>query len=193
MRTRNKLLTSALVVAALGSVAALGVFGLFSATTQNSGNEISAGTVVLTDNDAGSAMFNITGVKPGESWTRCLKVTYNGSLPADIHQYESGRSGPLAPYMHLVLEQGTQPGGTFPSCSGFIPDGAGPSYDGPAFDALAVNFETGWTTVPHGQTLWNPGDSVVYKMIMSLDANAPVSVQGSSTGTFSNIYEARSH
>jgi len=49
MRKRNKLLLSALVIGALGSVAALGVFGVFSATTQNAGNEISTGTVALTD------------------------------------------------------------------------------------------------------------------------------------------------
>ena len=81
MKRRHKLLASALVVGVLGTVAAGGVFGLFSATTQNAGNEISTGSVALSDNDNGSAMFNITNAKPGDSWTRCIKVTYAGSLP----------------------------------------------------------------------------------------------------------------
>jgi hypothetical protein len=43
--TRVKIATSALVVGALGSLLTLGVYGLFTATTQNAGNEISSGTV----------------------------------------------------------------------------------------------------------------------------------------------------
>ena len=84
MSNSQKALASALVVGLLGGVVALGVFGLFSATTQNSGNEISAGTIAISDNDSGSAMFNITNAKPGDTWTRCIKVSYNGSLPADV-------------------------------------------------------------------------------------------------------------
>ena len=80
MKKSQKALASVLVVGLLGGVVALGVFGLFSATTQNSGNEISAGTIAISDNDAGSAMFNITNAKPGDTWTRCIKVSYNGSL-----------------------------------------------------------------------------------------------------------------
>src|SRR6478672_4209335 len=114
MTIRKKVLSSALVVAALGSITALGVFGLFSATTQNSGNEISSGSVALSDNDAGSAQFNLTGAKPGDTWTRCIKVTYSGSLPADVHRYVSGGAGPLAPYLHLTQSQGTQAGAVFP-------------------------------------------------------------------------------
>ena len=114
MSKSQKLLLSTLVVGVLGSAVVLGVFGLFSATTQNSGNEISAGTVALSDNDAGSAQFNITGAKPGDSWTRCIRVLYTGSLPADLKLYELGGGGPLSPYLTLKLEQGTQPENNLP-------------------------------------------------------------------------------
>ncbi|MGE0507267.1 MAG: hypothetical protein AB7P38_17945, partial [Solirubrobacterales bacterium] len=60
MSKLQKILASTVVVGVLGSLDALGVFGAFSATTQNAGNEISAGTVDLSDNDAGTAMFNNT-------------------------------------------------------------------------------------------------------------------------------------
>jgi hypothetical protein len=196
MKTRNKLLTSALVVGLLGSVTALGVFGLFSATTQNSGNEISSGTVTLTDNDAGSAQLNITGAKPGESWTRCIKVTYNGSLPADVHTYIVGGTGPLAPYLHLTLSQGTQSAATFPSCTGFTPDatnGTGVTYDGPALAAPAGDYETGANVVPFGQTAWNQGNSLVFKSVVTLDAAAPDPAQGSTSGAYAVFWEARNH
>ena len=82
MTKSKKVLLSAVVVGVLGSFVALGVFGLFSATTQNSGNEISSGVVSLSDNDAGSSLVNVTGAKPGDSWTRCIRVTYSGVLGA---------------------------------------------------------------------------------------------------------------
>jgi hypothetical protein len=194
MKTKNKLLASALVAGALGSVAALGVFGLFSATTQNSGNEISSGTVALTDNDAGSAQLNIVGAKPGDSWTRCIKITYNGSLPADIHAYVVGGQGPLAPYLHLTLSQGTQPTATFPSCTGFTPDatnGTGTTYDGPALGGPGSTYETGPTVVPFGQTAWGQGDTLVVKSVVTLDAAAPDLAQGNTSGPYTIFWEAR--
>jgi hypothetical protein len=196
MTIRKKVLSSALVVAALGSVTALGVFGLFSATTQNSGNEISSGTVALTDNDAGSAQINTTGAKPGDSWTRCIKVTYNGSLPADVHSYTVGGTGPLASYLHLTLTQGTQASPVFPSCTGFTADatnGTGVTYDGPALSGLSTDYATGSPVLPFGQTSWNPGDSLVFRSVVTLDPAAPDVAQGNTSGVFSIFWEARNH
>lgn len=194
MRKSQKVLVSTVVVGVMGSLVALGVFGLFSATSQNSGNEVSSGTVALTDNDAGSALLNITGAKPGDSWTRCVKLSYNGSLPADVHYYVTGGAGPLGPYLHLKLLQGTQSAATFPSCTGFTPDatnGDGMIYDGPALGGPTVSYETGPTILPFGQAVWNPGDTVVFKAILTLDPAAPDLAQGSSTGVFTVFWEAR--
>lgn len=194
MRKSQKLLLSTIVVGVLGSLVALGVFGLFSATTQNAGNEISSGTVALTDNDAGSAEFSIAGAKPGDSWTRCIKVSYQGTLPADIHKYVVGGGGPLAPYLHLTLAQGTESTAVYPSCAGFTPDatnGTGITYDGPALGSPKTSYETGTTVVPFGQTVWNPGDTLVFKSTLALDAAAPDLAQGQSSGPFTIFWEAR--
>jgi Camelysin metallo-endopeptidase len=194
MSKSQKLLASALVVGVMGSLAALGVFGLFSATTQNSGNEISAGTVVLSDNDAGSAMFNVTNAKPGETWTRCIKVLYSGSLPANLHIYELGGQGPLSPYLKLKLEQGTQAEATFPSCTGFTPDGTngtGIDYEGSAFGWVGTTYETGAPVVPFGKTSWGPGESLVFRATLTLNNEAPELAQGNTTGTFTIVAEAR--
>ncbi len=61
---------SALVVGVLGSLVTIGVYGVFTATTQNAGNEISSGTVAIADNDSGAALYNATGFRPGESISR---------------------------------------------------------------------------------------------------------------------------
>jgi hypothetical protein len=192
-RHGRKLLVSALVVGVLGTVSALGVFGLFSATTQNAGNEIVAGNVALTDNDAGSAMFNVSDAKPGDAWTRCIKVTYTGSLPADVRNYLRSTPGPLTQYVSLKLEQGTQLASTFPNCDGFTPDSVGTVYDGPISSALFGSYATGLVETPAGQTSWQQGDSLVLRVTMSLSASMPDQVQGTSTGSATVVWEARNH
>lgn len=194
MSKPKQLLTSVLVVGVLGSVVALGVFGLFSATTQNSGNEISAGTIALSDNDAGSAMFNITNAKPGDSWTRCIKILYSGSLPADVKLYELGGGGPLSPYLKLKLEQGSQAEPTFPTCNGFTPDatnGTGTIYEGPGFGSIGSSWETGAPIVPFGKAAWGPGEALAFRATLTLDVNAPEIAQGNTTGEFTIVAEAR--
>ena len=196
MTRRNKLLASVLVVGVLGTVAAGGIFGVFSATTQNAGNEISTGTVALSDNDGGSAMFNISNAKPGESWTRCIKVTYAGTLPADVHMYLRDATGPLATYLSLTMKQGSQAAATFPSCTGFTPDatnGDGTAYEGPVQSPVPGTFDNGLPVNPFGETSWAPGTVQVYQFRMLLDSAAPDTVQGSSTGTMTVVWEARNH
>jgi hypothetical protein len=192
MNKRNKLLLSALVIGVLGSLTALGVFGVFSATTQNAGNEISTGTVALSDNDAGAALFNVTGADPGDSWARCIKVTYNGSLPAEIHNYLQNTTGELAEFLHLKMTQGTQSSATFPSCSGFTPDATGVIFEGPITSPVPGSYEYGLPVAPAGQTQWNPGNSLVFKLELTLDATTPDSAQGATTGSMTALWEARS-
>jgi camelysin-like metallo-endopeptidase len=191
MRKSQKLLLSTVVVGVLGSVVALGVFGLFSATTQNSGNEISSGTVVLGDNDAGSSLFNITGAKPGDNWTRCIKVTYNGSLPAQVHLYLQNTTGPLANYLNLTMTQGSQASPTFPNCNGFTPDATGVIFSGPIYSPASGNWEMGLPVTPAGSAAWKTGDSLAFKFSITLDPATPDTLQNASLGTSTIVWEAR--
>jgi hypothetical protein len=193
MRKSQKLLLSTIVVGVMGSLVALGVFGLFSATTQNSGNEISSGTVTLADNDAGSSLFNVTGAKPGDTWTRCIKVTYNGSLPAAVHLYMQNTTGELAKYLNLTMVQGTQSSPSFPSCTGFTPDATGQIFEGPAYSPVSGSWELGLPVSPAGSTEghWIQGSSLVFKFTMTLDPATPDSLQNSSLGNTTIVWEAR--
>jgi hypothetical protein len=191
---RTRIALSALVVGVLGSISALGVYGLFTATTQNAGNEISSGTVEFTDNDSGSALYSATGVRPGEAITRCIKTTYVGSLPALVRLYSPSSPGPLAQYIDLTIAQGTQPTATFPGCTGFVADAGGTIFTGTlqAFEQTKTSYATGVATVPAGKTSWSSGESLVYRIQATLQASAPDSSQGWSSGTHSFVWEARS-
>jgi hypothetical protein len=194
VKKRTKIALSALVIGALGSLIALGVYGLFTSTTQSAGNELTAGTVELVDNDAGAALYNATGVRPGESVTRCIKTTYSGSLPAIVHLYSPSAPGPLAQYVELTITQGTQSGSTFPNCTGFAADATGVIYTGTlqAFEQSRPAYATGITTAAAGKSGWISGETVVYRFQATLQASAPDSSQGLSSGVHSFVWEARS-
>lgn len=194
MKIRTKLLLTVLCVGALGSLAAMGVFGAFSATTTNAGNQITAGTVVIGDNDAGAAMYNVTNAKPGEAVTRCIKVTYTGSLDADVHVYTPSVIGSLGQYVDLTITPGTQASPTFPSCTGFAADSGGAIYTGTlqAFGAGKNSYATGVVDYPGAvATKWVNNDSVVYQISATLQSAAPESAQGLTTGADTFTWEAR--
>jgi hypothetical protein len=99
-------------------------YAAFSATTTNPNNTFSAGTVTLTDNrQPSTVMFNPTGLKPGSTGNACIKVTYNGSLAANVKMYvaaadlttSSGTN--LAQYLTVQIDEGT---GTATNCSDFV-------------------------------------------------------------------------
>jgi hypothetical protein len=186
-------LLSTLVVGALGGLTTLGVFGLFTATTQNAGNEISTGTVTFSDNDSGSALYNVTAAKPGDSVSKCIKTTYTGSLPSSVHFYTTSVPGALAQYVDVTITQGTQSSSVFPGCTGFTPDADGVIYSGTLqhFEQTYASYATGIQTDPPSQSGWVTGDSIVYRFDATLQAGTPDTGQGASTGVHAFIWEAR--
>jgi len=193
MKTTTKVLLTALCVGALGSLAAMGVFGAFSSTTTNAGNTITAGTVAIADNDAGAAMYSITNAKPGESVSKCIKVTYTGSLDADVHIYTTSTIGALGQYVDLTITPGTQTTATFPSCTGFTADSGGALYTGTLanFATTKNSYANGVVDFPGSGTKWAANESVVYQVTASLQSSAPEAAQGATTGAHTFTWEAR--
>ena len=83
-----------------------------------------AGTVAITDNDSNTAMYNVRNQKPGDTLTRCIRVTYTGTLAcerAPVHaEHDRGARPARQPDGHAGHPgRGT----TFPNCTGFTADG----------------------------------------------------------------------
>jgi len=125
MSRTSKVLTSLLMVGLLGAVAGIGVFSAFSSTTTNPNNTFSAGSVTLADNDSNAALYSVTNKKPGDSVTSCIKVTYTGTLAADVHIYTLNTINAFGQYIDLTIQPGTQSSPSFPSCTGFVADAGG--------------------------------------------------------------------
>jgi hypothetical protein len=193
VKTSTKVLLTALCVGALGSFAAMGVFGAFSATTSNAGNTITAGTVAIADNDAGAAMYSIANAKPGESVSKCIKVTYTGSLDADVHIYTTSTIGSLGQYVELTITPGTQATPSFPSCTGFTADSGGALYTGTLqnFGSTKNSYATGVVDYPGSSTKWAGNEAVVYQVTATLQSSAPDTAQGLTTGSHTFTWEAR--
>jgi hypothetical protein len=194
MKKREKVLVSALVIGVLGSLAALGIFGAFSATTTNAGNEINTGSIVLADNDSGSALYNASNVKPGDTFTKCIKVSYSGSLNADVGLYSPDTLGALAQYVDLTVTAGTQATSTFPDCSGFTPAAGAPEFTGTlqSFGAAHNSIANDLDVNPAGKSSWATNDAVVYRFQVTLDAATPSSAQSTATNSHSFVWEAQS-
>jgi hypothetical protein len=109
----------------------------FTASTENPGNSWQAGSVTLDDSASGVALFDAASdgaIRPGVPRSRCLRVDYTGSLPADIKLYVTTPADAvttsLDEYLVMSVEQGLDVEATTPvdpDCSDFPPT-AGPTF-----------------------------------------------------------------
>ena len=192
MSRGRKTLLSLLLVGVVGTVASIGTYSAFSATTVNAGDSFAAGTVVISDNDAGVAMYTVTNARPLDVVTRCIRVTYTGSLPALVRLYTTTPINAFGQYVTLSIDKGTMPIGTvFPNCIGFTPDAAPNIFTGTlsSFGTARTNFATGVPANPGAAVQWVNNDSLVYRFTLTMQDN-PLATGGTS-GTHSFTWEAQ--
>ena len=190
----RKLLLTLLVLGGLAAVGGTATFSAFSSTTSNTGNSFAAGTVLITDNDLGSAMLSLSNAQPGATDTSCILVTYSGSLASTVKLYGS-ISGALAPYLTLTITRGTDVDPVFDDCVNFQPDGTdyigsgnGVVYQG-ALSAFPASYATGLVDpLAASPETWTTGEARIYRFAVTLaDDNG---AQGQSA-TASFNWEAR--
>jgi predicted ribosomally synthesized peptide with SipW-like signal peptide len=189
MSRAKKIALSIAVIAVMCVLSSLATLAAFTATAENSGNSVSSGTVDLSDNDSGTAMYSMSAAKPGDSVTKCIKVRYDGSLDADVRLYTPSTIGALGQYVNLRIEPGTQPGTpSAGSCTGYSPDG-GDLFNA-ALDTLPASYATGLADYPGSTTKWANGNSVSYRITATLSASAPDAAQGQTTSSHVLRWEA---
>ena len=177
-----------MLIAVLGS--SLVVWQSAYATFADSAGPVAAsastGTLTLGDDDAGSTLFAASDLKPGDNGTRCIRVTANGTAPASVRMYGTGRSSTagLAAAMTLTVRLGT--GGSSTSCANFSTN---PTviYNGTLAGFTAEGFAAGLGT-------WTAPGKVAttrtYQLAWSLPTTAPLSAEGGSAAV-SFVWEAQ--
>ena len=188
-RTKS-LLRSLLVIGAAGAVAGFGTFSAFSSSTENPGNKIETGTVALSDNDAGAALYDVTGAKAGDTVDRCITVTYSGDLDADVKLYLPDAVGALAEYVDMVVTPGNDASPSFGDCAGWTADGAA-IFTGTleTFRSTHNSWANGLVDNPGNDAQWDVGDTVTYRVQLTLQDDNDA--QGKVTGTHRLMWEAR--
>lgn len=195
MTIKRKLLLSLLVLGAAGSIAGAATFSAFSSTTTNSsgtGNKFVAGTVTLSDNDAGTHMYSVTNQKPGVDTVKCIQVTYGGSLDADVKLYTTTTTIPAAAAnVTLTIKKGISTGGTgFPDCGTFTSQATiytGSLYD---FQQNKNSWDDGVSAYPGAlATKWtgSASESLVYQFTLAVNDNGA----GVDSGLHQFTWEAR--
>lgn len=159
----------------------------FTGTTENAGNAWTAGTVTLTDDDEGSALFASTGMVPGDSVENCIEVTYTGDVDLDsLATLEAavGSSAALAPHLLVTVEVGdadTTCDGSdgiltgLPILGGLGSAGSTTIVSGQALSAFAAE------PTPTDVTGWTPtttDDMRPFRFVVQLDPDTPNDMQG---------------
>ena len=119
------------------------------------------GSVVLTDDDAGSALFTVSAMSAGQSETRCITVKYEGTSTASaVRLYGASATSTLSPYLDLVVKRG----GAGSTCAAqgtltTIFDAATPAASAGTLQAFTTNhsgyasaINTGWTPAVLNET-----------------------------------------
>ena len=172
-RIGSKLALTALVLGVLGTIAGVGTWSAFSATTDNSGNAFVSGTVQIGDDDSGSAMLALSNAKPGDSDAACIVVDYAGSLPATVRLYGSTGGNGLDQYLDLKVTRGTKSSG-FDACGDFTSDGtdyigagAGVIYDG-TLQGYPDGYAGGIVDAPGVAETWTNGEAHAYQFVVAV-------------------------
>jgi hypothetical protein len=174
-RILAKLSVAAALTGCVAAVLLSGTVSAFNAVTSNPSNAMSAGTVVISDNDGGTAQVAPPDRKPGDTLASCMTVTYDGTVPATVAMHGTP-GGTLGAYVDLKVTRGTISGTPAPySCVNFTGDatnylgkGAGVIYDGtlagwPASSGTAI------ADPPSGALeTWTQGESHAYLIQMTL-------------------------
>lgn len=162
------------IVAGAGLTALAMVFFMISSvtsaawtdTTRNDGNSWATGSVSLTDNDLGVAMFSVTGMVPGQIEENSITVTNESTVALDVRLYGANLVNVdlLAPYLNLKV--GTTLGG-------------GEVYTGTldAFATAHTSFATGTPVIDMAAS-----GTQIYYFWVELDAATPTEFQTKTAG-----------
>lgn len=168
MTTSLKIKLAAAILAVLAASVFTVRYSLaaFSSQTSNPGNQFNAGTVTLTDNDSGLALFDgLSALGPGDSQIGCIEVTYSGSLDPEVRVFGAVTGGTgLEDYLDLTIERGTGTCGAFGNDATVWSTGA--DGDLGVFLANSSDYATGvdtWRPAGGG-----PDDTVPYRITVTM-------------------------
>jgi hypothetical protein len=156
-------------VAVLVGTAALvwhAAYAAFSDVAYTPAVPVSTATVALSDDDAGTAFFDATDLRPGATATRCITVTSTSSTPTTVKVYATSRTTTtLSGALRITVDAGSG------SCAAFVPGGSPVTASLSAFPTSYTAGVTSWTTTGVS------GESRPYQVTYSLPSGTTTGAQ----------------
>jgi len=176
LRLAAKLIAIAAALTLSAAVWSAGTWSAFDRSASSPGNAVEAGSVALADNDGGAPLLTLTAARSGSSVTSCVKVTYTGTVPADVRLYAAVGGTGLADDLTLVVTRGAIAGTpAAKSCTGFTADttnylsrGAGVIYNG----TLAAFPGSAGGGVLDPAAEWVAGEAHAYKLTVTMPGSS---------------------
>jgi hypothetical protein len=193
-RKTRKILGSLVVLGLLGGLAGLGAFSAFTATTTNSGNSIASGTVQIDQHAGATTMINVSNQKPGDTVTKCVRVTYTGSLASSVKLYSTSVTNGTNYTVRAERGSGLSAPAADMNCTGF--SSSSDAYATGDLGSFATTYAGGYDGKAGG-TAWATNDAVDYRFTFvtkdDTTANAHTTGNTFPTGSFSYTWEARNN
>ena len=167
MSNAGRIIRTVLILGAVCLVGAIGAFSAFSSQTDNPGDVVAAGTVVLADNDAGASLYAISNAKPGSSQTSCIRVALQrlaGRRRASLHAERDRSARPLRQPQNRDGSAGLA---KLPELHGVHPRCGWSDLDG-ALLSFPASYASGVVDYPGSCSKWAKEDSVVYRVTASV-------------------------
>jgi len=168
------------VVVVVGALLSLSAWALAATRPASPPATNAAGNTQLADDDAETALFELSGLTPGQAESRCITVSHDGAVPDGIRLIGGSGGGGLDAYLHLTVERGS--GGRFGDCTGFT---GVPVFDGSLGDFVSSHhdYDTGLVASTPVQS-----GSTTFRLQVALD-DVAAAQGGTSTASFA--WEAR--
>lgn len=101
-------LPAAVTVGLLGSGLLVwqSTYAAFTATTTTPTSSFGSGKVEISNNTGGTALFTVTNLVPNSTDTRCVDVTYSGTVASSVKLYAAyNTANALAQYLTFQVDQ----------------------------------------------------------------------------------------
>ena len=192
---KRKILATFATLALMSSVGVVVTSAAFTATTDNTGNRIEAGSVALSDSDAATGhLYDAPDQVPGAAngpAPHCLRVTYSGSLASAVKLYSTAIANGANFRLKVERGSGLSAPGSDMNCTGFSPSST-------AYDDTLNNFPTTYATGLDGKpaaAAWTTGNTVDYRYtIYTVDDTTPnAHTTKFDSGTHTFTWEARNN
>jgi hypothetical protein len=178
----KRIAASLLAIGLATSVAVIGSTASWTAQTQNAGNSVTAGTLDLTNDRNGTALFEATGVKPGESGATTVTLKNAGSTPIAVTlTQDQVVNGFAASSMKLQIHDSARNWCYYPTSAAGACSGYGTWSDAAKLTSLAL-------PATDGSAKWAAGETHAFRVGWKLDTSSPNSDQGK-TASFRLVWD----